>query len=120
VARQPRPRPQEEHERVENVSRLQRPQQTLPQRPLRVAADRSSHRLHGMLRLALLPRLLLRVQPDCDQGRRLGEDRVHHPVWRLLLHNDVIRVEEHWCYVPTSYLGPFQETAQQERRSLRG
>jgi hypothetical protein len=45
------------------------------------------------LRPALLPRLLLRVPPDRDQGRRPGEDRVHHPVWCLLLHNNVIRVE---------------------------
>jgi hypothetical protein len=39
------------------VRRLHRPQQALPQGPLRVAADRSSHRLHGGLRPALLPRL---------------------------------------------------------------
>jgi hypothetical protein len=32
-------RPQEEHERVEDVRRLHRPQQTLPQGPLLVAAD---------------------------------------------------------------------------------
>jgi hypothetical protein len=32
--------------------------------------NRSSHRLYGGLRPALLPRLLLRVPPDRDQGRR--------------------------------------------------
>jgi hypothetical protein len=120
VARQSRPHPQEEHKRVEDVCRLHRPQQALPQGPLRVAADRSSHRLHCELRPTLLPRLLLRVPPDLYQGRRPGEDHVHHPVWRLLLHDNVIRVEERWRYVPTSYLGLFQETAQQERRSLCG
>jgi hypothetical protein len=39
---------------------------------------------------------------------------------RLLLHDNVIRVEERRRYVPTSYPGLFQETAQQERRSLCG
>jgi hypothetical protein len=43
VARLPRPHLQEELERVEDVRRLNRPQQALPQGPLRVAADRLSH-----------------------------------------------------------------------------
>jgi hypothetical protein len=49
---------QEKHQLVEDVRRLHRPQQALPQGPLRVTADRSSHRLHDGLRPALLPRLL--------------------------------------------------------------
>jgi hypothetical protein len=73
-----------------------------------------------MIGAALLPRLLLRVPPDCYQGRRPGEDRVHHPVRRLLLQDHVVRVEEHRRYLPASHPGLFQETAQQERRSLRG
>jgi hypothetical protein len=28
--------------------------------------------------------------PDCYQGRRPGEDRVHHPIWCLLLHDHVV------------------------------
>jgi hypothetical protein len=31
-----------------------------------------------------------------------------------------VRVEERWRHLPASYPGLFQETAQQERRSLRG
>jgi hypothetical protein len=53
--------------------------------------------------------------PDYHQGRRPGEDRVHHPVWRLLLHDYVVRVEEHRRHLPASYPCLFQETAQQER-----
>jgi hypothetical protein len=54
--------------------------------------------------------------PDRDQGRRPGEDHVHHPVWHLLLYNNVIRVEERRRYLPVSYPGLFQETGQQEHR----
>jgi hypothetical protein len=72
------------------------------------------------LRPPLLPRLLLRVPPDHDQGRRPGEDRVHHPVWRVLLHDHVLRVVERWRYIATGYLGLLQEATQQECRSLRG
>jgi hypothetical protein len=61
-----------------------------------------------------------RVSPDRYQGRRPREDHVHHPIRRLLLHDNVVRVEERWCYVPMSYPGLFQETTQQERRSLCG
>jgi hypothetical protein len=60
------------------------------------------------------------VPPDRDQGRRPGEDRVHHPVWRVLLHDHVLRVEEHWRHIPTSYPGLVQEATQQERRILHG
>jgi hypothetical protein len=54
------------------------------------------------------------------QGRRPGEDRVHHPVWCLLLHDNVVRVLERWRYLPASYPEMFQETTQQERRGLCG
>jgi hypothetical protein len=73
------------------------------QGPLRATADRSSRGFQGGLRPTLLPRLLLWVPPDRYQGRRPVEDRVHHPVRCLLLHNNVVRVEERRCYVPTSY-----------------
>jgi hypothetical protein len=49
------------------------------------------------------------VPPDRYQGRRPGEDRVHHPVWHLLLHDNVIRVEERWRYLPASYQEVFQK-----------
>jgi hypothetical protein len=52
--------------------------------------------------------------PDCYQGRRLGEDHVHHPVWCVQLHDHVFRVEERQSYLPASYSGLFQETTQQE------
>jgi hypothetical protein len=42
------------------------------------------------------------------------------PVWRVLLHDHVFRVEERRRYLPASYPGLFQDTAQQERRSLCG
>jgi hypothetical protein len=48
------------------------------------------------------------------------EDRVHHPVWRVLLYDHVLRVQERRRYIPTSYPGLLQEATQQERRSLRG
>jgi hypothetical protein len=61
---------------------------------------------------------------DCYSGYHQiaikEEDRVHHPVWRLMLHDNVIRVEERRCYVPTSYPDLFQEIAQQERQNLCG
>jgi hypothetical protein len=72
------------------------------------------------LRPTLLPRLLLRVPIDRDQGRRPGEDRVHHPVWCVLLHDHVLRVEERRRHLPMSYPGLLQEATQQECRSLRG
>jgi hypothetical protein len=72
------------------------------------------------MRPALLPRLLLRVPPDRYQARRLGEDCIHHPVWRLLLHDNVVQVEERRRYLPANYPEVFQEIAQQERRGLRG
>jgi hypothetical protein len=50
-----------------------------------------------------------------NQGRRPGEDHVHHPVWRVLLHDHVLRVEKSRRYLPASYPGLFQEAAQQER-----
>jgi hypothetical protein len=73
-----------------------------------------SHHLHGGLRPVLLPRLLLWVPPDRHQRRSTGEDCVHHPVWCLLLHDDVVRVEEQGRHLPASYLGLLQEAAQQE------
>jgi hypothetical protein len=42
------------------------------------------------------------------------------PVWHVLLHDHVFRVEERWRYLPASYPGLFQETTQQERQSLCG
>jgi hypothetical protein len=72
------------------------------------------------LQPALLPRLLLRVPPDRNQGERPGEDRVHHPVWCVLLHDHVIQVEERRCYLPTGHPGLLQAVTQQERRGLCG
>jgi hypothetical protein len=46
--------------------------------------------------------------------RRPGEDCIHHSIWRLLLHNNVIRVEERRCHLSASYPGLFQETTQQK------
>jgi hypothetical protein len=40
------------------------------------------------------------------------EDCVHHPVRRLLLHDNVVRVEERRRYLLVSYLGLLQEVAQ--------
>jgi hypothetical protein len=61
---------------------------------------------------------------DCYSGYHQiaikEEDRVHHPVWRVLLHDHVLRVEERRRYIPTSYPGLLQEATQQERRSLHG
>jgi hypothetical protein len=42
------------------------------------------------------------------------------PVRRLLLHDDVDRVEEHRCHLPASYPGLLQNATQQKRRSLCG
>jgi hypothetical protein len=42
------------------------------------------------------------------------------PVQRLLLHNDVIRIEERQHNLSASYPSLFQETTQQKRRSLCG
>jgi hypothetical protein len=39
--------------------------------PLRAPTHRPSHQLHGRLRLALLPRLLLGLPPDSSQGRKI-------------------------------------------------
>jgi hypothetical protein len=52
--------------------------------------------------------------------KRPGEDHIHHPVWRVLLHDHVLRIEECRHYLSASYPGLFQEATQQERRSLRG
>jgi hypothetical protein len=49
-----------------------------------------------------------------------GPNCVHHPVWRVLLHDHVLRVEERRRHLSTSYLGLLQEATQQEHRSLRG
>jgi hypothetical protein len=61
---------------------------------------------------------------DCNSGYHQiavkEEDRVDHPVWRLLLYDHVVWVEERRRYLPASYPVLFQETSQQERRSLRG
>jgi hypothetical protein len=54
------------------------------------------------------------------QGRRPGEDCIHHPIRRLLLHDDVVRVEERRRHLTASYLGLLQEEAQQEHQSLCG
>jgi hypothetical protein len=48
------------------------------------------------------------------------EKTVHHPVWCLLLYNNVIRAEEHRRHLPAGYPGLFQEISQQERRGLCG
>jgi hypothetical protein len=42
-------------------------------------------------------------------------DHVHHPVWRLLLYDNVVQVEEHRRHLLASYPGLLQEAAQQER-----
>jgi hypothetical protein len=61
---------------------------------------------------------------DCYSGYHQieikEEDRVHHPVWRVLLHDHVLRVKERRRHMSTSYPGLLQEPTQQERRSLRG
>jgi hypothetical protein len=53
--------------------------------------------------------LLLQVPPDRHQGRRPGKDRVHHPVRRLLRHDDVVRVEERRHHLPPSYQAYFKK-----------
>jgi hypothetical protein len=45
---------------------------------------------------------------------------VHHRVRRLLLHDDVVRFEELWHYLPVSYPGLLQEAAWQKHRGLHG
>jgi hypothetical protein len=40
------------------------------------------------------------------------EDHVHHPVWRVLLHDHVLRVKERRRYLSTSYPGLLQEATQ--------
>jgi hypothetical protein len=49
--------------------------------------------------------------------KKTRRDCVHHPVWLVLLHDHVLRVEERRRHIPTGLL---QEVTQQERQSLRG
>jgi hypothetical protein len=58
---------------------------------------------------------------DCYSGyHQIAINRFHHLVWRVLLHDHVLRVEERRRHIPMSYPDLLQEATQQERRSLRG
>jgi hypothetical protein len=74
-----------------------------PMDPLRAPTHQPSHRLYGWLRLALLRRLLLGLPSNSSQGGRPDQNGIHHPLWSIRLHYNVIRVEERRSHLPTGY-----------------
>jgi hypothetical protein len=71
-------------------------------RILRAPTHPPSRRLHGWLRLALLPQLLLGLSSYSSQG---GPDQngVHHPLWSIRLHHNIIWVEERRSHLSTGH-----------------
>ena len=84
-----------------HVCRLLASQQTWPKRSLPPAQDRPDNRLHRGMRPPLIPRRILRIQPNKDEGGRRRTHVVHHSLRRFLLHDDAFRTEEHGCHIPT-------------------
>ena len=95
-------------------------QQALPEGPLCAATHRPSYWLYGRLHTTLLPWLLLGLPSDRPQGRRLDQDCIHHPIWRLCIQNYVFWAEECMSYIPAGHSTLLQEAATSQRRNLRG
>src|SRR4051812_471529 len=65
----------------------------MPQGRVLPLQDRSDHRLDRRVRVTLLPRCILRVQPDQDGSQRPGENSLHDAVRVLYVHRNDVRLK---------------------------
>src|ERR1041385_8140763 len=98
----PSPSPQKGHRGTEDVCRVWAHQEALPKRPLPPAKNRSNNRLHSRMRPPILPRRILRIQSDQDEGRRRREHFVHHPLRRILLPNNALWPKKCRSHIPAN------------------
>src|ERR1043165_6150398 len=70
------------------------------------------------MRSPILPRRLLRIQSDQNEGRRRRSHLVHHPLQRILLQNNALWIGKCRSHVPTDDASVFERPNRQKRPSL--